>query len=145
MSLHKRGRNFRSFSGRGVPIRRNPIDSRGFAKAISAALREEYGDTHAAAKTIARLTGGNDRSAKNWLAGKNGPNGQSLIALCRHSDRVFETVARLCGRYQVLKTHKLIDAREKLRDTLAALDEIEATAHADQPRSWPSTPRSDLR
>jgi hypothetical protein len=145
MSSHNEGRNFQALSGRRIPTRNDRAELPGFAEAIRAALHQEYGDTHAAAKTIARLTGGTDRSAKNWLAAKNGPNGRSLIALCRHSDSVFEIVIRLCDRDQLLKVKRLIDAREKLRETLALLDELEAVMPAGKPFTWAVKPWHGVR
>ncbi len=137
MSLDNRSRKFRSFHGNGFHAPHGaPLTSARFAKAITAAIRQDYGETHAAAKAIMRLTGANNRTVKNWLGAKNGPNGPSLIALCRNSDRVFEAVVRLSGRERLLKAKKLIDAREKLREILELLDELEAC----QPVRWPHTP-----
>jgi hypothetical protein len=141
MSPHNEGRTFQSFSGKSFHAADpGPLDSMAFASAISTALREDYGDTHAAVKTIARLTGANQRSAKNWLEARNGPSGQSLIALCRHSDRVFEAVVRMSGREAVLKAKKVIDARRKLREIIAVLDELDRREPQDCRAGWPRAP-----
>jgi len=34
---------------------------------------------------------GERESRQEWFEAKNGPNGEFLIALCRHSDQVLET------------------------------------------------------
>jgi hypothetical protein len=91
---------------------------------ISAALRMDYGDTHAAVKTIVGLTGANARTAKNWLQARNGPNGESLVVLCRYSDQVLATVLGLAGRERILRMKALGDAQEKLRDILLLLDHL---------------------
>ncbi len=141
MSPHEADRKFQSFSGRrSLSGEAQGLDGDAFARAISLALRAEYGDTHGAVKIVARLTGANLRSVRNWLEGKNAPNGRSLVALCRHSDRVFETVLRLSGRERLLKAKKLIDARQKLREIVSLLDQMEAGASADGPAIWPTTP-----
>ena len=85
MSLTKKDRINRSVSGTTFPPKR-------FADAIAAALRREYGGTHAAVKTVVALTGANERAVKNWFDAKNGPSGEFLIALCAHSDEVLRDV-----------------------------------------------------
>ena len=50
-----------------------------YAAAIAAALRAELGDSHQAVKTnTMRWTGANERTVKNWLAGKWGPSWRAL-------------------------------------------------------------------
>lgn len=89
-----------------------------YASAIAAALRSELGATHQAVKTVMRWTGANERTVKNWLAGTNGPSGDHLLAIARHSDSVFETFARLSGRQHSIAAERLIAARTALLDLL---------------------------
>ena len=42
-----------------------------YPAAIAAALRAEVGDSHQAVKSVMR-TGANERTVKNWLAGRRG-------------------------------------------------------------------------
>jgi hypothetical protein len=118
MSLTKKGRKVRSISGITFPIGR-------FADAIAAALHREYGGTHAAVKTVAGLTGANGRAVKNWFEARNGPSGDFLIALCRHSEQVLETVLLLAGREKQMTAQRVAAATRKFREILALLDELQ--------------------
>jgi tRNA A37 threonylcarbamoyladenosine synthetase subunit TsaC/SUA5/YrdC len=118
MSPTKEDRIIRSISGRNLPGVR-------FSDAIADALRREYGGTHAAVKTVVGLIGANERAVKNWFDAKNGPSGELLIALCRHSNQVLETVLLLAGRTDHIKAKKLVDAKHKIREMLALLDELD--------------------
>jgi len=126
MSLDNGDRKVQSVRGRTFPPDgRERLGAGRFAQEISAALRLDYGDTHSAVKTIVGLTGANKRTAKNWLEAQNGPNGESLVALCRHSDQVLATVLALAGRERILRIKALVDARSKLREILLLLDQLD--------------------
>ena len=71
------------------------------------------------------LDGANERAAKNWYNGRNGPSGEFLVLLCRHSDQVLETVLMLCGRSDLLAAKKLVDAKSKLQEMLTLIDQIQ--------------------
>lgn len=116
MSPPDKVRNLRAVSGKEFPR---------FSEAIAGALRKEFGGTHAAIKTVVNLTGANERSVKNWFAARNGPSGEHLIVLTRHSDQVLETVLLLAERQDLITAKKLVDARQKLREILAILAEIQ--------------------
>jgi len=118
MSLTKKDRIDQSVSGTNVPTGR-------FAVAIAHALHREYGATHAAVKTVVGLTGSNERAVKNWFDARNGPSGESLIALCRHSDEVLETFLLMAGRKDQVKAKRVVDATKKLRDLLGLLEELQ--------------------
>ena len=117
MSLTKKDRMNRSVSGKTFPQKR-------FADAIAMALRREYGGTHAAIKTVVALTGANQRAVKNWFDAKNGPSGEFVIALCRHSDDVLETFLLMAGRAEQVKAKKIVDATNKLREIVALLEAL---------------------
>jgi hypothetical protein len=89
-----------------------------YAAAIAEALRRELSNTHQAIKTVVRWTGASERTAKNWLSGARGPNGPHLVTLARHSDEVFEALLVLVGRRQVLKSTRMVVARDRLRELL---------------------------
>ena len=89
---------------------------------VAAGLRKELGDTHQAVKTIMRWTGANERTVKNWLAGRYGPNGEHLIRLFRHSHEVLEALLRLAGREEVIATQELVTVREVLAHALVQID-----------------------
>jgi hypothetical protein len=125
MSFENGGRKIQSIKGESFPCRGGERLGAGqFAVQIGSALRRDYGGTHAAVKTIVGLTGANARTAKNWLEARNGPNGESLVVLCRHSDQVLATVLAMAGRDRLLKIKALSDARSKLREILSLLDDL---------------------
>jgi hypothetical protein len=126
MSLANGDRKIRSISGRTIHCGSGGRLGAGrFAQEISAALRLDYGNTHAAVKVIVGLTGANKRTAKNWLEARNGPNGEALVDLCRHSDQVLATVLALAGRERILRIKALADARSQLREILLILDRLD--------------------
>ena len=69
-----------------------------------------------------RWTGANERTVKNWLAGRRGPRGEHLLALIRHSNVVLEIVLQLAGREQIIAGKALFDARNALADMLSQID-----------------------
>jgi len=93
-----------------------------YVAAIAAALRAELGDSHQAVKTVMRWTGANERTVKNWLAGRRGPRGEHLIGLMRHSNTTLEIVLRISGREQIVAAKMLLDARNILEKVMAMLD-----------------------
>ena len=54
------------------------------------------------------------------------PSGESLVALCRHSNQVLETFLLMAGREGEVKAKKIFDATNKLREILVLLDEFQA-------------------
>lgn len=101
------------------------LGSNRFAELVSEALRKEFGSNRSAVKTIARLVDANERAVKNWFDGTNGPNGEFLVRLCRHSDRVLETVLLQAGRDELVKVRNLIAMRNKLRQMLDLIEELD--------------------
>jgi hypothetical protein len=92
--------------------------------AIAYALQNQLGTTHQAVKIIMRWTGAGERTVKNWLAGVNGPSGQHLVDLIRHSDDVLEVLLLLSGRQQIATAKKVVEARNKLAETVRQIDEL---------------------
>ena len=95
-----------------------------YAQAIAYALKSELGSTHQAVKIIRRWTGAGERTVKNWLAGINGPSGQHLVDLMRHSDDVLEVLLILAGRQPIVAAQTLVGARNKLAETVEQLDAL---------------------
>ncbi|MCK1457113.1 hypothetical protein IVB34_01740 [Bradyrhizobium sp. 2] len=95
-----------------------------YASLIADILKSELGNSHQAHKTLMRWTGANERTAKNWLSGANGPSGEHLLQLMRNSDRVFEFVLRLSHRPAVLSNQRLEEVRNSLRITADLLSEV---------------------
>ncbi|WP_041039218.1 hypothetical protein [Paramagnetospirillum magnetotacticum] len=127
MSLSKNHRKIRPHLGKAFPENDEPLPGAGgFALTIGDALRRQFGGTTAAVKMVVALTGANARAVRNWFAAKNGPSGENLIDLMRHSDEVLEAVLVMAGRVDLAKVKKLGDARKQLQQMLALIDEIEA-------------------
>jgi len=95
-----------------------------YASLIADILRAELGNSHQAHKTLMKWTGANERTAKNWLSGSNGPSGEHLLQLMRNSDQVFECVLRLSRRPAVLSNQRLLAVRNSLQATADLLSEI---------------------
>ena len=118
MSLTKNDRKDRSIHGKTIHAER-------VADAFARALHREFDHT-GAIKTVVALTGANERAVRNWFDAKNGPSGEFLIALCRHSDQVLEAFLLLAGRTEHVKARKVVEAKQKLREILALINELEA-------------------
>jgi membrane protein required for beta-lactamase induction len=118
MSFSKDDRKNQSIHGKSLHAER-------FSEAIARALHREFDQTHSAIKTVVALTGANERAVRNWFEAKNGPNGEFLIALCRHSDQVLETFLLLAGRRDHLRARTLVRAKDTLQEILVLLNELE--------------------
>ncbi|MDA0703460.1 MAG: hypothetical protein O3A96_09545 [Proteobacteria bacterium] len=75
-------------------------------------------------------TGAGERTVKNWFEAKNGPNGENLVELMRHSDEVLEALLSMAGREDILAGKLLIDARDKLVEMLEIIDQLQASDFA---------------
>lgn len=111
-------------TGNEIPINGRHIDRACYATLIADVLRCELGHSHQALKTLMKWTGANERTAKNWLSGSNGPSGEHLLLLVRNSDSVFECVLKLTDRRPVLSDHKLATLRDSLQITSSLLSQI---------------------
>jgi hypothetical protein len=109
-------------AGRSLPA--DDVFEADYALLIAAVLRTELGDTHQALKLLIRWTGASERTAKNWLAGVNGPSGEHLLRLMRHSDGVFECVLKASGRRPIVSDRKLARVRDSLSETAALLSDL---------------------
>lgn len=76
-------------------------------------------------KTVVALTGTNERAVRNWFEGKNGPSGQHLVELVRHSDAVLEAFLILAGRERLLTAKLLVDAKDTLVEILERIRQLE--------------------
>ncbi|MBZ9784935.1 hypothetical protein K9857_25655 [Pseudomonas sp. REP124] len=93
-----------------------------YAAAIAQALHIELGETHQATKTLMRWTNANERTVKNWMAGSNGPRGEHLVALVKHSDLALAAFLDMAGRPHALVPSELSKTRQKLQSALEAID-----------------------
>lgn len=125
MSFPKKGNSFPGGARRDRPPREAGASaSAEFADSIAAALRRELGSAPSAVKTAAGWTDSNERTVKNWFAGRSGPSGHHLVALARHSDEVLYTLLQLADRRELLTAKRLTEARDKLWQLLKAVDAL---------------------
>ena len=121
MSLRKKGRKFRTGSGKSFPNISggvDPSDGFVFAAVIAETLRKSFGGTRGSVKTVMAYTGAGERTVKNWFEGKNAPNGENLVGLVRHSDEILEALLLMAGRENILAGKLLFDASEQLVEML---------------------------
>ena len=95
-----------------------------YAMLIAVALQEQLGTSHQGIKTAMRWTGAGERTVKNWFAATNGPSGEHLVALVRHSDAVLAVFLAMSGRPNAIMGSKLADIRDRLAETLTFIDEL---------------------
>jgi hypothetical protein len=110
-------------TGRKFPVR-GRVSKSEYAVLIAEILRQELGNSHQAHKTLMKWTGANERTAKNWLSGSNGPSGEHLLQLVRNSDLVFECLLNLVGRKAVISNRTLAELRNNLLTTTELLSEV---------------------
>ncbi|MDN2565210.1 hypothetical protein N1F89_03170 [Aquibium sp. A9E412] len=116
MSFPKKGKFFpkeNRYAGNGG----NETDGC-FVDEIASALRRSLGDSRAGVKTVASWTGANEKTVKNWFAGKYGPSGEHLVALARHSDEVLGTFLAMAGRENLMAATKLVAAERAIAELL---------------------------
>ena len=97
---------------------------RPFAEVIAAAMQAEWGATPSARKEVGRITRANERSVRNWFEGKNGPSGEHLVLLIRHSDAVLDAVLQLAERQPLLPTAGVLRLRDHLKEVVDAIDNL---------------------
>src|SRR5437016_5382545 len=125
MSPTQMDRTLQSRSERRFPANAPVVTSSQFAVLIASALDRDFGDAHASVKTICKLTGANDRAAKNWVEGKNGPDGPHLLALMSISDAVLEAVLFAAGRTDLVAAMTIVDSKRELRRMLSLLTDLQ--------------------
>ena len=136
MSFPKKGRKFRTVSGKTFPNSSGRVavsDSYEFAAVIAETLRGTFGGTRMSVKTVMAYTGAGERTVKNWFGGKNGPNGENLVELVRNSDEVLKALLLMAGREDILAGKLLVDARDKLVEMLEIIDQLYAGDSAADP------------
>jgi hypothetical protein len=138
MSFRKKGRKVRPVSGITFPRSSGTVeksDGNDFTAVIAETLRETYGRSGRSIKTVMAYTGAGERAVKNWFGGKNGPNGENLVKLVRHSDEVLEALLLMAGREDILAGKLLVDARDKLVEMLEIIDQLQVGESTADPPS----------
>jgi len=127
MSFRKTSRKIRPNSRKHFPHlsdKDGDPENLTFAASIARTLNEAFGGTRVSIKTVMAYTGAGERTVKNWFEGKNGPNGENLIDLIRHSDEVLETVLLMAERDDILQGKLLVDARDKVAEMIEIIDQL---------------------
>jgi len=127
MSFTKKDRNFRTTGGNMFPPGGSPPGGTTFAAGMAVALRQAYGGRHSAVKVVAAAVGANERAVRNWFDGKNGPNGEYLVRLVRHSDEILDSFLAFAGKKRPQPSLELAKARSALERALRALNSAEDT------------------
>jgi len=138
MSFRKKGRKVRPVFGITFPRSSGTVeksDGNDFTAVIAETLRETYGRSGRSIKTVMAYTGAGERAVKNWFGGKNGPNGENLVELVRHSDEVLEALLLMAGREDILAGKLLVDARDKLVEMLEIIDQLQVGESTADPPS----------
>ena len=138
MSFRKKGRKVRPVSGITFPRSSGTVeksDGYDFTAVIAETLRETYGRSGRSIKTVMAYTGAGERAVKNWFGGKNGPNGENLVELVRHSDEVLEALLLMAGREDILAGKLLVDARDKLVEMLEIIHQLQVGESTADPPS----------
>lgn len=93
-----------------------------FPKLIADALHAEWGSSLSSRKIVSRITNANERAVKNWFEARNGPSGENLVELMRHSDAVFDTMLAASGRRALLRAIRLESMEGPLRELLGLIE-----------------------
>jgi hypothetical protein len=132
MSFTENDRIFRSKSGKTFPNEAAAGASPRLATAIAAALSRDFGSSPGAVKRVAKLVNANERAVRNWFDAKNGPSGEHLVKLMRHSPSVVEVVLALSDQSGLVQAKLVADAKHRVRQLLAMLDDLTETEAADR-------------
>jgi hypothetical protein len=124
MSSTNMDRNFRSVSRNTFPPGVDGVLPARFAEMIAKALRDDFGDTHRAIKTVCKLAGAHERAVKNWFGGENGPTGCHLVALMAISDAVLEAVLFTARRRHLVTANKIAESKRQLLRLLQQLSDL---------------------
>lgn len=119
MSFPKKGKLFPKQTGYGSSDQ--PLPENWFATEIASALKRSLGESRARTKVVASWTGANEKTVKNWFAGRYGPSGEHLVALIRHSDEVLGVFLAMAGREALLAALKLAAAEHAVEELLEAV------------------------
>jgi hypothetical protein len=126
MSFPKKGKFFPGRNGHGVVGGGRHPGS--FAAEIAAALRRSVGSGGGGIKIVASWTGANEKTVKNWFAGRYSPSGEHLVVLVQRSDEVLSTFLVMAGREDLMASVKLASAEKAIMELLEAVRSI---AHVD--------------
>jgi hypothetical protein len=99
------------------------VDDHAFAMKIASALKVQLKGQNSRAKLVARWTGANEHTVKNWILGRYAPSGRHLVALAQHSDQVLNAILSMADRQDLHSARKIEDLRRKLIELAAIFEE----------------------
>ena len=108
-----------------------------FAAEIASTLKRSLGDSRAGAKIVASWTGANEKTVKNWFAGRYGPSGEHLVAPARHSDEVLGMFFAMGGREELMMAVKLAAAEQAIEELLATVRRLTVNDEPDDTEGSP--------
>lgn len=127
MSFPKKGKFFPNENGYAEDGQ--DLADNWFADEIASALKRSLGSSRAGAKVVASWTGANEKTVKNWFAGRYGPSGEHLVALARHSDEVLGMFLAMAGRQGLMVGLKLAAAEQAIEELLTAVRRLPTGDH----------------
>ncbi len=95
-----------------------------YTVAIATALNSQLGQSHQAVKTLMRWTNASERTVKNWLEGRHGPQGAHLVLVLRHSDAALNALLGLAKREQAIAVREVVLARDVMANAVERLDRL---------------------
>lgn len=116
MSFQKTGNFLRGASGGS--------GEEAFATMVASVLRGQFGDRPAAIKVVARWTGANERTVKNWFGGHCAPRGHFFRSLVLHCPEMLDAFLLSVGSGDRLTSAKLMEAQRVLREALALVETL---------------------
>lgn len=122
MSFPKKGKFFPGRNGHGIGGEGQHPGV--FAGEIAAALRRSVGSGGGGIKIVASWTGANEKTVKNWFAGRFGPSGEHLAILVQRSDEVLSSFLVMAGREDLMAAVKLAGAEKAIMELLEAVRSI---------------------
>jgi hypothetical protein len=114
MSFPKKGKSLPRSTASIQGARYQSENLTNFARAMSLALNQAFKGSRSKVKTVAKLTGANERTVKNWFCGTYGPSGPYLIMLVRHSDEILNVFLSLAGRDLLLESQEFDELAGRL-------------------------------
>jgi hypothetical protein len=95
-----------------------------FALEIAAALQRAAAHGGLQIKTVARWTGANERTVKNWFSGQYGPSGEHLLILARHNQEVLDTVLGIMERRDLQVVQEIAEIERRVARLLMLVREL---------------------
>ena len=95
-----------------------------FAAMVASVLRGRFGDRPAAIKVVARWTGANERTVKNWFGGHCAPRGHFFRSLVLHCPEMLDAFLISVGARDRLASVKLMEAQRVLREALTLVETL---------------------